>query len=98
MNTIRRLIYREVLSSIGFVTLGFLGLFFFFDVVDELQLYRDAHLLEMLLDDLTEEQHHVLASMITPYPPSSAIFMRPFSGSRGGDACSSTAIWSSAWP
>ena len=37
MNTIRRLIYREVLASIGFVTLGFLGLFFFFDVVDELQ-------------------------------------------------------------
>lgn len=37
MKTIRRLIYREVLASIGFVTLGFLGLFFFFDVVDELQ-------------------------------------------------------------
>lgn len=31
--------------------------------------------LEMLLDDLTEEQHHVLAGLISPYPPSSAIFM-----------------------
>jgi lipopolysaccharide export system permease protein len=37
MKTIRRLIYREVLLSIAVVTLGFLGLFFFFDVVDELQ-------------------------------------------------------------
>jgi lipopolysaccharide export system permease protein len=37
MKTIRRLLYREVLISIAFVTLGFLGLFFFFDIVDELQ-------------------------------------------------------------
>ena len=37
MKTLRRLIYREVLISIGYVTLGFLGLFFFFDLVDELQ-------------------------------------------------------------
>ena len=37
MKTIRRLIYREVLISIAFVALGFLGLFFFFDLVDELQ-------------------------------------------------------------
>ena len=36
MNTIRRLIYAEVLSAVGFVTLGFLALFFFFDFVDEL--------------------------------------------------------------
>jgi lipopolysaccharide export system permease protein len=37
MNTIRRLIYREVLISIALVALGFLALFFFFDLVDELQ-------------------------------------------------------------
>ena len=37
MKTIRRLIYGEVLTAIGLVALGFLALFFFFDVVDELQ-------------------------------------------------------------
>ena len=37
MKTIRRLIYREVLISIAYVTLGFLALFFFFDLVDEMQ-------------------------------------------------------------
>ena len=37
MKTIRRLIYVEVLTSVAFVTLGFLRLFFFFDFVDELQ-------------------------------------------------------------
>jgi lipopolysaccharide export system permease protein len=36
MKTIRRLIYKEQLSAVGFVTLGFLALFFFFDFVDEL--------------------------------------------------------------
>ena len=36
MRTIRRLIYREVLASVLFVTVGFLALFFFFDFVDEL--------------------------------------------------------------
>ena len=37
MKTLRRLIYGEVLRSIGFVTLGFLSLFFFFDFVEEVQ-------------------------------------------------------------
>lgn len=37
MKTIRRLIYGEVLSAIALVTLGFLSLFLFFDLVDELQ-------------------------------------------------------------
>lgn len=37
MRTLRRLIYGEVLRSIGFVTLGFLSLFFFFDFVEEVQ-------------------------------------------------------------
>ena len=37
MKTIRRLIYGEVLAAIALVALGFLALFFFFDLVDELQ-------------------------------------------------------------
>ncbi len=37
MKTIRRLIYVEVLSTIALVAAGFLALFFFFDLVDELQ-------------------------------------------------------------
>jgi lipopolysaccharide export system permease protein len=37
MRTIRRLIYGEVLSAVGFVTLCFLALFFFFDFVEEIQ-------------------------------------------------------------
>ncbi len=36
MKTIRRLIYSEVLRAVGFVTLAFLLLFFFFDFVDAL--------------------------------------------------------------
>jgi len=36
MRTIRRLIYREVLAAVLFVSVGFLALFFFFDFVDEL--------------------------------------------------------------
>ena len=37
MKTIRRMIYGEVLTSIALVAMGFLALFFFFDLVDELQ-------------------------------------------------------------
>lgn len=37
MKTVRKLIYREVLASIALVALGFLALFFFFDLVDELK-------------------------------------------------------------
>jgi lipopolysaccharide export system permease protein len=36
MKTIRRLIYKEIFAASAFVLLGFLALFFFFDVVDEL--------------------------------------------------------------
>lgn len=36
MKTLRRLVYREVLGAVAFVTVGFLALFFFFDFVDEL--------------------------------------------------------------
>ncbi|NBO01960.1 MAG: LptF/LptG family permease, partial [Betaproteobacteria bacterium] len=37
MTILRRLIYSEVLLTVGFVCLVFLGLFFFFDLIDELQ-------------------------------------------------------------
>ncbi|MEO8856364.1 MAG: LPS export ABC transporter permease LptG [Burkholderiaceae bacterium] len=37
MKTVRRMMYTEVLVSVGFVTLGFLALFFFIDFVDELR-------------------------------------------------------------
>lgn len=37
MKTIRRLIYREILYAVAFVTLGFLCLFSFFDFVEEIQ-------------------------------------------------------------
>ena len=36
MKTLRRLMYREILGAVAFVTMGFLALFFFFDFVDEL--------------------------------------------------------------
>lgn len=37
MKTIKKLIYSEVLWAVGFVTVSFLALFFFFDFVDELK-------------------------------------------------------------
>lgn len=37
MRVLRRFIYREALLAVGFVTLGFLALFFFFDLIDELR-------------------------------------------------------------
>ena len=37
MKTIRRFLYKEIISAVAFVTLGFLALFFFFDFVDELR-------------------------------------------------------------
>ena len=36
MKTVRRLLYRDVASSVAFVALAFLALFFFIDFVDEL--------------------------------------------------------------
>lgn len=36
MKTVRRLLYREVVLAVVFVTAGFLSLFLFFDLVDEL--------------------------------------------------------------
>jgi lipopolysaccharide export system permease protein len=37
MKTLRRLLYGEVVMAVFLVTLGFIALFFFFDVVEELQ-------------------------------------------------------------
>ncbi|MDD2547737.1 MAG: LPS export ABC transporter permease LptG [Burkholderiaceae bacterium] len=37
MKTLRHLIYRETLAAVAFVSVGFLSLFFFFDLVDELR-------------------------------------------------------------
>ncbi len=36
MSTLRGYIYRQILGTVAFVTIGFLALFFFFDFVDEL--------------------------------------------------------------
>jgi lipopolysaccharide export system permease protein len=36
MKTVRRLLYRDIASSVGFVALAFLSLFYFIDFVDEL--------------------------------------------------------------
>lgn len=36
MKTVRRLFYRDILSSVGFVAVAFLALFFFIDFVDDL--------------------------------------------------------------
>ena len=43
MKTMRRLIYKEVLTAVAFVTLAFLGLFFFFDLVEDLQNVAGRH-------------------------------------------------------
>lgn len=36
MKTLRTLIYRDIISAIGFVALAFLAMFFFFDLLDEM--------------------------------------------------------------
>ncbi|MBQ0132545.1 MAG: LptF/LptG family permease, partial [Comamonas sp.] len=36
MRTLRKLIYRDIISSISFVAIAFLALFFFFDLLDEM--------------------------------------------------------------
>ena len=59
MKTIRRLIYGEVLASIALVALGFLALFFFFDLVDELQfLGKNSGL--PTVDDIYQIRHALL--------------------------------------
>ena len=36
MKTVRRLLYRDIVSSVTFVGIAFLSLFFFIDLVDQL--------------------------------------------------------------
>lgn len=46
MKTVRRLLYRDIVWSVGFVAIAFLSLFFFIDVVDELDnVGRDGYTL-----------------------------------------------------
>jgi lipopolysaccharide export system permease protein len=56
MKTLRKLIYGETLWSIGLVTVGFLTLFMFFDLVDELQNLGRAH----IADGGTYQVRHAL--------------------------------------
>jgi lipopolysaccharide export system permease protein len=42
MKTWQKWVYGEVISAVSFITLGFTGLFFFFDFVDELQWVRSS--------------------------------------------------------
>lgn len=49
MKTIRRFLYSEILTAVGFVTLGFLALFFFFDFVDELRWIGGGYQLTQVL-------------------------------------------------
>ena len=37
MKTVRRLLHGEINTAVAFVAVGFLALFMFFDLVDELQ-------------------------------------------------------------
>lgn len=37
MKVLRKLLYRDIVAAVGYVTLAFLALFFFFDLVDELR-------------------------------------------------------------
>lgn len=58
MKTIRRLIYGEVLGAIALVALGFLALFLFFDLVDELQyLGRKS---DLVANNIYEIRHALL--------------------------------------
>ena len=63
MKTIRRLIYGEVLASIALVAIGFLALFFFFDLVDELQFLGKSNGLPAALptaSDIYQVRHALL--------------------------------------
>jgi len=36
VKTLRRILYKEIFIAVGFIALGFLGLFSFFDLVDQI--------------------------------------------------------------
>ena len=58
MTTIRRLIYGEVLAAIALVALGFLALFSFFDLVDEIQYLGKSN--SLIAGDNVYRIHHAL--------------------------------------
>lgn len=68
MKVLRRLIYRDALTAVAFVTLAFLGLFFFFDLIDELrsvsrtggELYKPSHALVFVLLSLPSHLYELL--------------------------------------
>lgn len=61
MRTVRRLLYREILGATGFVAAAFLALFFFFDLVDEVdRIGRNGYTLgKALLACLLQMPGHV---------------------------------------
>lgn len=63
MKTLRRYLFREVALSVGFATLAFVALFFFFDMVDELRVAggsgRAYPLSSALLYVLLRQPQHV---------------------------------------
>ncbi|TAG32852.1 MAG: LPS export ABC transporter permease LptG [Polaromonas sp.] len=67
MKTIRRLIYGEVLTAIALVALGFLALFFFFDVVDELQYLSKNSMLPAAASAATATATNAAALAIDTY-------------------------------
>ncbi len=68
MKVLRRLIYRDAISAVAFVTLAFLALFFFFDLIDELrwvsrtggQTYKTSHALLFVLLSLPSHLYELL--------------------------------------
>lgn len=68
MKVLRRLIYRDALSAVAFVTLAFLALFFFFDLIDELrwvsrtggEAYKASHALMFVLLSLPNHLYELL--------------------------------------
>ncbi len=74
MKTLRKLIYGETLLSIALVTTGFLTLFTFFDLVDELQNLGRSN----PVDGLTYEMRHALL-YVTLLAPSRLYELLPIS-------------------
>lgn len=68
MKTVRRLLYREIFMAVGFVAVGFLALFVFFDMVEELQNltrlapqgYRIQHALWMVASQIPGHLYDLL--------------------------------------
>ena len=68
MKVLRRLIYRDAISSVAFVTLAFLALFFFFDLIDELrwvgrtggEVYKPSHALLFVLLSIPSHLYELL--------------------------------------